>query len=150
MSSSDSISSTTSVAQGVPQPEGGPVVDLVRPGSSHSLESMRKLVPDSVKAKYRAQGYKKGGGLALSATIVPILFYFIKNDVESLLIACYCSVVALGVILSFIEPLLSIYFKKSDRLSEEYEEFIIVTLKTCSKWCYVSHGFILTYIFTSE
>ena len=66
--SSDSISSTTSIAEGVPQPEIGPVLEIPRPPSSNSLESMKHIVPDVVKEKYRAQGYKKGGGVAISAT----------------------------------------------------------------------------------
>ena len=146
--SSDSLSSTTSIAEGVPQPELGPVLEIPRPPSSNSLESMKHIVPDVVKEKYRAQGYKKGGGVAISATIFPVIIYFIYHDVESFLMAAYLVIAGLAIILSTIEPLLVIYFKKSDRLHEDVEKVIILKLKSFLAWCYYSHGIILAYIFS--
>ena len=145
---SGSPSSTTSIAEGIPQPELGPVLEIPRPSSSNSLESMKNIVPDGVKAKYRAQGYKKGGGAAISATIFPVIIYFIYHEVEPFLMASYFIIAGLAIILSTIEPLLVIYFKKSDRLHEDIEKVIILKLKSFLAWCYYSHGIILAYIFS--
>ena len=96
--STDSPSSTTSIADGIPQPELGPVIEIPRPPSSNSLESMKHVVPDVVKDKYRAQGYKKGGGVAISTTIFPVIVYFVYNDVETLLMVAYLIVAGLALL----------------------------------------------------
>ena len=106
-----------------------------------------KLNKRAIK-KIQAQGAKEAVGYTASATAFTMVIFFIENKVNTTVAIMYWVVTALIVFLSFIEPLLSDYFKRNDRLSAEIEEVIIIKIRNGIGALIMGQAAVVSYIFS--